>query len=371
MNIKYNRLFHLSLAHGFYEDGVNRNLLLRPDAATTRLLANGKMLFKTLGSHSLVIFKTDTDTISPFVDLGPDLNLRFYLTTENSNEFFNITKLDNYEAGNKLYFSNIPANASNDSSNPEALTHSLIDKAFAKLFTYSFTLTTNHTITKFRIEDSDGQPVSPGKDANGNDLPTTLTLNRDDAQVFSQQVDLRDKPNGVYTIFIDNQANINLKTETVLIDNEGIAQGILGVVDIKYIAVNTIYVNTDYFRLQFDRKTTIWKYFIVNKSKNVDLNTTSLKIEDSPSGGGPPYAHVDFIVDGAQPNATVQVKGFETVIFKSNAVIPSFEQPKLNVQLLDDGIPNKELVKHLPNPPVNSVEKKNGIDLEKEIFVFI
>ena len=370
MNIKYNKLFNLSVAHDFFRDGINEDIVIQPDAETSRLLINGKMLYKTIGNNGVVIFKTETNKIDPFINVGPDANFRFYITTEKSSEFFNITKLENYVAGNKLYFTNVPVNESIDSTNPETLTHTLIDSASGKLFTYSFSLTTNHTKTKLRIENNEGELVSPGKDSDGNDLPTTLTLTRNDSKSFSQQIDLRTKPNGIYTIFIENLAqDTNLKTETVFVDNEATRQGVLGIVDIKYSAVNTIYVDTNYYELHFDRKTTIWKYFIVNKSNNVDFNTTNLKIEDSLSGGGTPYAHVDFVLEGAQPNATTQIKGFETVIFKSNVVIPSFEHPKLNVQLLDQS--DNELVKHLPNPPFNAVEKDNGGIIEKEIFVFI
>ena len=372
MNIKYNRLFNLSIGHDFLEDGIDKDIALRPDAATRQMLTNGKLLFKTLGNTSLVIFKTDTNQTDPFINLGPDVNFRFYITTENSSEFFNITKLDNYTAGNKLYFTNNPAAPQSTSDAPEMLDHTLIDKAFGKLFTYSYTLpaTQTNVTANFRIEDSAGNPVSPGKDADGNPLGLLITLTRDDSRAFSQQVDLRDQPSGVYTIFLDNLTDtVNLNTLTVFIDNDGLSQGILGIVDITYNALNTIYVDTDFFRLRFERKTTVWKYYIVNKTLGVDLNTTNLRIEDSDPIGGDPYAHIDFILEGAQPNVSTQIKGFETVIFKSDGSIPSFEQPKLNVQLLDDA--NKEIVKHLPNPPLNSVEKENSGTIEKEIFVFI
>lgn len=377
MSVKYNRLFNFSIEHEYYKDGINEDVVLVPDQNTKQQLTNGKLLFKMLGNNAIVLFKTGNDKISPFINLGTDVNFRFYIKTERRDEFFNITKLDaskKYEAGNKLYFSNNPANASTDISNPEVLTHTLIDKAFGKLFTYSFSLTSAHIKTKFKLFDSDGNLVSAGKDSAGNDLSTVINLIRDDSKMFHQQVDLRNKANGIYTISIKNDADtVLLKEETVLIDNEGISQNVIGIFDIKYDTLsNHMYGATEFYKLQFNRKTAFWKYYVVNKSQTLDLAdvATSLDIEDSLTGSGPPYVNVNFTREGDEPHATTKVKGFDTVIFKSSAEIPSFEQPKLNVKLVlkpDD----KVMVEHLSNPPFNSVEKENGGDIEKEIFVFI
>ncbi|MDX1327516.1 MAG: hypothetical protein R3299_07390 [Arenibacter sp.] len=380
MTTKYNRLFSVSMQHNFYKNGVHKSLVLKPDTTTAVLTRNGKMLFRTLGNDAIVLYKADADKTSPFIDLGKDVVFRYYLTLENSEEFFNITNLDGvkkYEVGNKLYFTNNPANASTHPDTPELLTHSLIGKAFSPLFTYSFSLTTTHTKTKFKLTDQNGNLISVGKDQEGNDLPTILNLSRDDNKKFHQQVDLRNKPNGIYTITIRNDADATtLREETVLIDNEALHQGVLGVVDIRYdSATGHLYGATEYYRLNFERKTAVWKYFIVNKTKTqLDyddvLNTSSLTIEDSPTGGGAPYTHVDFNLDGTEPRTDIKVKGFHTVVFKSSAEIPSFEDPKLNVELVLKPS-DKKVVAHLSNPPINTVEKDNGGVIEKEIFVFI
>ncbi|AXT53598.1 hypothetical protein D1818_23245 [Aquimarina sp. BL5] len=378
MNIKYNRLFNLSITHEYYKNGINEDVKLKPDSKTKELLANGKLLFKTLGNSFIVLYKAASDNISPFIDLGKDVNFRFYITVERSDEFLNITKLDTsnkYVAGNKVYFSNDPTMASSDKNAPEILNHILVDKAFGKLFTYSFSLSTNHTKTKLEVENDQGQLVSIGKDTDGNDLPTTIELTREDLKVFNQQIDLRNKPAGIYKIIIKNMAGDipPLREETVLIDNEAINQGVLGVLDIKYnTASNHMYGDTEFYRLQFDRKSTFWKYFIINKSNNIDLSipATSLSIEDSISGGGTAYVNVNFIREGDEPHLTTKIKGYDTVIFKSDDTIPIFEEPKLNVALRLQP-EDKVLVDHLPNPPFNTVEKENGGDIEKEIFVFI
>lgn len=377
MNIKYNRLCNFSIGHTFYADGVNNDLALRPDYKTKQLLTNGKLLFKSLGNNLVVLYKAARDGIAPFIDLGKDVTLRFYVVAKRTDEFFNITKLDTaqkYKAGNKLYFANDPANPSTDSNSPEILTHSLLDKAFGKLFTYSFSLTSTHTKTKFKMSDSDGNLVAVGKDTDGNDLPTVLDLARDDSKMFHQQVDLRNKPSGIYTITITNDSGtIDLLEETVFIDNDVLEQGVLGIVDIVYTsATDHIYGTTEFYKIQFERKKAFWKYYVVNKTKTIDLTdaTTNLSIEDSITGGGPPYANVNFDREGAEPHATTKINGLDTVIFKSDAEIPSFEAPKLNVKLVLKPS-DKVMVEHLSNPPVNSVVKENGGDSEKEIFVFI
>ncbi len=377
MTTKYNRLFSLSIMHEYFKNGVNKTLVLKPDNRTRTLLRNGQMLFKTLGNNAIVLFKADSDKTSPFIDLGEDVGLRFYLTSERSDEFFNTTKLDTtekYVVGNKLYFTNDPGNASSDPGTPEVLTHNLIDKAFARLFTYTFSLNTTHTKTKFKMTDSEGNLVSVGKDADGNDLPTTLNLTRDDSKQFQQQVDIRNKATGIYTITITNDADaITLKEETVLIDDGAIQQGVLGIVDIKYnTPTGHMYGATEYYQLKFERKMAFWKYLVVNKTQSIDLSdpATNLSIEDSPTGGGPPYINVNFDLEGTEPHPDIKVKGFDTVVFKSSDAIPSYEEPKLNVKLVLKPS-DKVVVEHLSNPPVNTVEKENGGDLEKEIFVFI
>lgn len=363
--------------HEYFKDGVDKTLVLRPDDRTRKILGNGKMLFKSLGNQMMVLFKADSDRTSPFIDLGKDVDLRFYLTTERSDAFFNITHLDTakkYVAGNKLYFSNDPNNASTDAASPEVLSHTLLDKAFAPLFTYSFSLASTHTKAKFKMADSGGNLVSVGKDATGNDLPTTLSLKRDDSKQFRQQVDLRNKAKGIYTITITNDSGAaTLREETILIDDGALEQGVLGIVDIKYdTATGHMYGATEYYRIKFERKRTFWKYLIVNKTQSLNLSdpTTNLSIEDSLTGGGPPYAKVDFNLEGSEPHSSIKVKGFDTVVFKSSDEIPSYEEPKLNVKLVLKPS-DQVMVEHLANPPANTVEKENGGDIEKEIFVFI
>lgn len=385
MNTKYNRLFNFSIEHEFFSDGINSDISLRPDPKTHRLLVNGQMLYKSLGNRHIALYKAASDPTLPFIDMGTEVSFRFYLTAERSDEFYNISNLDTnggttkYKAGNKLHFSNVPANFSTDQNNPETLEHVLIDRAFGKLFTYSYSLTTNHVKTTFRVRNSEGQFVSVGKDTDGNDLPTTLILTRDDLKVFHRQVDLREQPDGIYTVLINNVVGNNpgpdlLKEETLLLDDEAVSRGVLGVVDIVYNATNDLYVGTKYYNLKFSRKETIWKYYIVNKSNSIDLSPPppNLSIIDSVSGSGLPYSNVGFTREGDEPHATTKIKGYDTVIFKSDNEIPSFERPKTNVQLFHNP-GGKIVVEHLANPPVNTVEKYNSIDdtIEKEIFVFI
>ncbi len=367
MNIKYKRLFSFSINHEFFKDGVIKNISIQPTAKCNQQLRNGKLLFRKLGNSYIVSFKTANDKVNPFIDLGKDLNFKFYITTARSDEFFNITNLDTTEkftSGNKLHFTNNPVNASTNVAAPEILEHTLVDGALNKLFTYSFTLNTTHTKTKFKLSDSDGNLVSVGKDVDGNDLPTTLNLVRDNEKVFHQQVDLRNKLNGIYTVTIRNDADTTtLKEETVLIDNEATQQGVLGIIDIQYnTATDHIYGDTEHYQLKFSSKSVFWKYYIIKKSNTQNLNNSV--IEDS-TGAVPPFPAVTF------PFVTsTTVKGLPTRVYKSNKVIPMFEQPKLGLKyLLSAG--GTEIINHLPNPPFNAVEKENGADLEKEIFVFI
>jgi hypothetical protein len=196
ININYNRLFNLRLAHTYYENERGRGLQLQPTGDTLRILRGGNMMVKTIPYGITVLYRATDDEVTPLVSLPDDLTLTFSLKAENKAEFFNITDLDEsptrtFSASDILYFTNDPAAASNDPDNPEEITHVLLDGTKNSLFTYEFGLGSSPAEVLMRVSDADGNLVSAGKTVDGNPLPTTLMISKKEDNSYSRQIDLR------------------------------------------------------------------------------------------------------------------------------------------------------------------------------------
>ena len=296
MNIIYKRIFNLVLGHDYFMDGYDRFVDVSPTAETENKLKNGKMLFKTLPHGITVLYRAGDDETTPFVNLGQDQLFTFVLNSGNIPGLQNITNLDEshsktFKTGNILYFKNSPANASSNKNNPEILSYEIIDSLRSRAFDYKFSISGNPASVKMVVTDSSGTAVSVGKDGNGNPLPTTLPISINSTNSFEQQIDLSTFTKGRFLITILNDAEtITLKEEKIYADEILEKLNILGVAEILYeSASGHLYNSTEEYRLQLKKADTTWKYFIVNKSKNLDLSTESLKISDNSSVNGSPY----------------------------------------------------------------------------------
>lgn len=296
MNINYNRLFNLNVGHDYFVDGYDKYVQLFPTYETDKLLRNGKMLFKHLPHGVTVLYNATDDEITPFVELNSKQSFVFVLKTENPGGLLNITNLDEsvsrqYSSNNILYFKNDPAAASSNSNNPEVITHELLDTLRSQLFTYNFSVSGNPSDVLLQVKDAGGTLVSVGRNPDGSPFPTSLPLSINTNNTFSQQIDLRDKPKGRYTICILNSGGTaTLMEEDIYADELLASQNILGIVEIVYeTASGHLYSDTEEYRLQFHRAELLWKYYAINKSKNVDFDTDEVVIVDTGTSNGTPY----------------------------------------------------------------------------------
>lgn len=301
MNIFYKRIFNLTVAHSYFKDDADRFVTLYPAASTDALLRNGKMLFKRLPNGITVLYRTIDDETTPFVELDKNQHFIFVIKAENKTGLLNISDFDESESrkfgtGNILYFTNNPENVSSNKSDPEILTHQIIDSLRGPLFTYQFVVNGNPATVRMIVTDSAGTPVSVGKDTDGNFLPVNLQLSISNNNTFTRQVDLRELTRGRYLITIRNEADtVTLKSEEIYVDEQLERDNILGIVELVYDSVSGhLYGNTEEYKLQFKGAKTFWKYYVVNKSKNIDLTTDSLAINDSGSVNGSPYQINNF-----------------------------------------------------------------------------
>jgi hypothetical protein len=316
MNIIYKRIFNLVLGHDYFVDGFDRFVNVRPTVETENKLSDGKMLFKTLPHGVTLLYRALDDETTPFVDLGQDQLFTFVLNSGNIAGLQNITNLDEspskpYKTGNILYFKNIPANASSNKNNPEILSYEIIDTLRSRAFNYQFTLTGNPATVKLVVTDAKGTPVSVGKDGSGNPLPTTLPVSIRSNNTFEQQIDLSTFTKGRFLITILNDAEtLTLKEEKIYADELLEKQNILGIAEIIYEAgTSQLYASTEAYKIQFSKANSTWKYFIVNKSKNIDLSTDSLAIADNGSVNGSPYSINSFSRSFASIRLTAKTAG--------------------------------------------------------------
>jgi hypothetical protein len=145
--------------------------------------------------------------------------------------------------------------------------------------------------TYLTVTDRDGTAVSVGKDTNGNPFPTTLPVALQSNGEYSQPIDLRELPKGKYTLTIaNNDGSVTYLEEEIYADNLLSNQNILGIIDIEYNdSTGHLYGDTEEYRILFNRLDTTWKYFIVNKSENIDFETDGVVITDTGSTNGLPY----------------------------------------------------------------------------------
>ncbi|MEX0769182.1 MAG: hypothetical protein WD035_00510 [Balneolaceae bacterium] len=375
MYINYNRLFNLHFAHDYYSDGKPDGLRLELTHASRQKLNRAKMLFKTVPNGVTVLYRALEDEVSPMVKLD-GIYLTFALKINHAAKFHTVTRLDEssarkYRSSNVLYFSNDPVFTSTDPENPEILTHELIDAVKSPLFTYSFSLDSSPDQVIFKLTDAFGNPVSPGKDITGDPLPEEIVLDRDSDDYYKQQVDLRGKPGGKYTVTIEEKEGTgSLKSEVIYVDEELSGKNILGIVDLNYESEGShLYGDTEEYELSFTRKETFWKYFIVDKNQKVNKHD-KLLIDDSSADESDHYSATQFKRQGDAPHSSVRINGMDTVIFKSEDPIPFFEIPKSALKLKNT--PGKTLIGNLPNPSHQGVVKVGESDeLESEVYVYI
>ncbi len=389
VSILYTRLFNLSVQHNYYEDGIARNFRIAPTRETSELLQGGRMLFKSIPKGCTVLYRTLADETTPFVDKGPEARLKFTLSFENLSELLNITDLDEspsntYKSGNFIYLVNDPASASSDPENPEVLSYELLDFKEKRLFTYFFTVEPPLSPpgdVLLTVTDESGTPVSIGKTVEGVPFPTTVTVHVNEDGNYAQQIDLRKLPKGKYTITLQDASDNSFINSVTFYADESIAgKNVLGLVDIIFEGITDLmYDDTWEYAISFSRRTTIWKYFIVDKTQKVaDLDNFNLAIVDQRVQTSPPYAaSYTFTRDGNEPHDTIRINGCDTVIFKSNAIspIPFYEAPLPRMELrkvpVNPSDSTQVIIENLPNPSHSGVVKENAGVLESEIYVFI
>jgi len=376
MNILYSHLFHLQLSHDYYRGGLARGVDIFPSLETTELMKNGRILLRKIPTGIVALYRTENDEVTPEISLQGNIRFSFFISLENPLNFLNITDLDlspveRFESGRIPYFTNDPSNPSDSNNSPETLSFTFLDGFTDKLFNYRIQHEDDSLLLK--IYNPNGNQISHGKDPEGIEYPLDFILQKnEETGDFSIQIDLRGKQSGRYRILIRNAGDTEDIEEKILwIDSKPKGKNVFGIIELNYPAsAGNLYGSIEYFRLAFRRKNTLWQYFVVNKNGRIDLEAFDLNITDLGDQPNTPYTTYVFQRVGDEPHESIRINDMDTVIFRSQAPIPYFEEPKLNLQL--ERTPGSDpVIIHLPNPSHSGLVKEIDGQLASEIYVFI
>ena len=377
IRITYRRLFQLSVRHNYFSDENEEQIVLTPSAGTQSKMRGGRMLMKRIRNQYFVSYYAGQDGVTPLVNLGQNLILEFLILVKAKSEFIKRSNLDDgvksFIGSSFVLFENDPASASTDETNPEVITHRVLDGVRPRLFTFDLHITAPPPTVDFTVRDANGNAVSVGFENDGTPLPTTITLTPNADGNISQQIDLRSLAEGVYEITVNQGLTIFHQSEIYVSNDYTANQDLLGVLRLNYDDVTAhLYGNTEHYAMQFIRKETLWKYLVVNQNGEVDMTTHTLTIVNG-SGAVSPYPNASFNPVGAIPHPDIAVNGNQTAVFISDQSLPYFENPLLSLSLLKQqgANPVEQVIQHLPNPTRHVALTGSAPNEESEIYVFI
>lgn len=344
--VAYKKFFNVDVKHDFNKSGFTKDITITPTMETELLMRNLKLVQRATPGGMRVFYRAvgsgigDTDPYVPF-DAS---TMVFSLRLSNVAEFLNVTDLTQtnltpdkvFGPGNILRFWNSPTNTL-------LLNYEILDLLRPAAFVFNFSLAAPATgNVQVEVKDAGGATVIP--------ISAALTAVNG---VYSYKIDLSEEPKGKYQLVVTDDGNVNNnKTVLAYIDDDLSGQDIFGILEISTPASTpsgtfATFVGLDSFGMQFTRRLTRWKYFVINKTKNIaSFTTAAFAITDTqllpydPVYAGSPYAFGAKVVE-------TPINGMETISIASVATIPFFEDSMPNFKL---AVGASTLVHHLPNP---------------------
>jgi hypothetical protein len=319
------------------------------------MIKNHKLIFRQTGSGFKMAYKAIDESGTPLIDAS-GLLFTFVITLKDANELLNITNLNVdtqvFTSRKVLHFANNPVEV-------KTLTHKFIDYLKPQIFNYQLPfkpINITSDIASLEVLAMNGTNI----------LGPFTPISPDNDGCYYKKINLTGYPSGKYTFRVSDTNNTP-RDELIYIDNELSKQTVFGVLEIEYHA-NTL----DEYEISLIRQESFWKYLIVNKSGSVDLDSFSLNVKNTSTDNPSPYERNYEFLKGEEPDPSIRVNGYDTVVFTSEAKIPFYEEPLLSIELVktDKGTTEEgiTLIKHLPNPKLSGITNQNS---ESEIYVFI
>lgn len=366
----YRKLFSVSVKHNYYEDNLCNDLGFIPTTASIKTIRNQRWQLKNFGSGFNLITEIGTDLKNKIELLAT--TLQFGITLNNAAKFLAVTQL-NETAPAKEFLSNKKIYFSNDALNAD-LKYQIIDGIVGDLMNLNFTLPPVNTEVTLRVNSATDNNLVIDFDTNGLPINGPYKIKINSSKVFEKLINMSQLPDGLYGISIKNAADTgsDLLSYKIFKSNALSAQSLFAVLEITLPASNVAVVETK-FLISFLRKSTIWKYYVINQS-GIDLTDFDLLVKDksldgTPSGN-PVYAKYTFAgnpVPANDPDPINKIADADILLFKSNVKIPFFQKVKVGLELSKkDGGTEVVLNKNLPNP---MPEKQAGE--ESKIYVYV
>lgn len=343
-SISYKPFLSADIAHDFYESGKSADFVIAPTAFTQEKMRNEKMVFRALPTSFRVFYRAVSKAdANPFTDVTDGV-YSFAMRLKNPQFFLNVTNLKDgslkYQTGNIIYFKN-----TNTSTN--GLAYELLNRLLPAQYTYDFALTASISDdVRLRVKDSSDTNIIYTS-------PDPLVAVNTNA--YRDAIDLRNFPPGKYLIVpVKNGTEQTSLKEKVYIDSSLAGKDVFGIIDIEMKTTNVFdfidFTQLNSFSAGFIRRTTKWKYYVVNKTKREIVNANVGPGSPSPTiADSNPTAVVYGSTPFSGPAAASDINGFTAVSFLSDNLIPFYEVPKTGIQLIrtsDSGV----IMSDLPNP---------------------
>jgi len=360
MDIRFDTLFEIELAHTYYTSKVSEDSTIEPTPGTRRLMQDYGLLFRETSGGGLVLYEyypDVTDHPHPVHPVEEELQFSFFLRSS-STVLLNYTDLDIDRPSDQiLYFSNLQSNQQDgrlllSADTSDEYVSSQDDLLLRPpLFNYSFQ----------SVQTSVDMEV---KDVFGNVVQHSRILVVDGEGSFT--VDLRKRTPGKYSLAIDGSTVMEFYASDSLVRRSA-----LGVIDIltgsgvpaayRFLDTNFDVVPRTY-HIRFNRRETWWKYYVVLKYRP-DIQPDDLSIKQT--GGALHFT---------RQSATTLPDGFTAVPFLSTAPIPLEEEPVsgLRLERRNHGHSETFEIDNLPNASVRTVTPDPAEHkIYSEIFIYV
>ncbi len=279
----YSKLVSLKVKHDYYQDNLSADLYFNPAAGVKNTFKNQRWLSKVYDTGFSLICQTDAAS-KPVISIG-DITLHYGIGLRNAAKFSAVTILDQtapakaFSNQKKMYFYNDALN--------EVLKYKILDGIIPDVYGLGFSVADVHTAVTLRVNSEAANNHTVEFDVSGAPLAGPYHIDRKTDKTFSKLLEMRHLPDGLYTISVKNAADTgaDLATFTLFKSNELAAMSIFGVLELSIPASNSAVTETK-FSINFKRKSTTWKYFVVNQS-GIDLDDFDILLKDKSNDGTP------------------------------------------------------------------------------------
>jgi len=346
------KLFEVVVKHDYYTSGLSSDFTFRPSNECKSALKRFGLLFKPIANGFAVLYGARIS--GPLkVPVKPiDNNERFTFIMSLKNQYLlNFSELPLDNAENEIfYFDNI---TNNKSSTGELL---VVDDTTNKYTGANDVITIGANIYTYIENTINPFAVAKILDKFDNEL-ISKTFNNAGGKITCQFDISRLEP-AVYKFWYDGTVK-----QTFYKDNRLLFERIFGIIDIfKNNSVPADYrfadaggnVSFKQYVLQFHRRSTIWKYFVIKKYKRL-APALGLQVGANPVITGTPHILPD---------------GTDSTLFDFSTPSEMKEKPVENIKLISNGT---VLIQNLPNPATDII-KPDVNDLNKvysEVYIYI